>query len=282
MRTSFLALPALAAITLAGCSQAAPSPAPSASHSSASTSASASPSPSASTSVSAGSLALDANNTAGWYTKSLTGALTQVAGLFRLSTADLTSHGAIGLQLCNSKTGYAVQFGAVPETGGWQVGYFTGQLSAATGIGGDPCAGNQFLRSGTVTRLGSLPAGALIHAQITEQANGALILTYAFNTLTSFTHHVQAAPGSFDEAAAGASYAGVTFRGAVVNEITSFTGVTATSADGVTGGLATWQAALVSSSTTGKPPMLLTASQLSPATGQAPSAFTIIGATPKL
>jgi hypothetical protein len=279
MRKSFLALPAFAALALAGCSQAATSSASSpATH----TSASASPSPSPSGSGSGGSALLDANNTAGWYTMSLSATLTQVAGTFRLSAADLATHGALGLELCNSKTGYAVQFGAVPETSGWRVGYFTGTLSPAAGIGGDPCAGNWFLRSSTVTTLGSVPAGALLHAQITEQADGELTLTYADSAVTSFTHRVQATPGHFNQAAAAASYAGVIFRGPVVNEITDFTGVTATSASGVTGGLAAWGAVRVSGSETGQPPTLITASRLSPATGQGPSSFAIIGATPKL
>jgi len=283
MRKSFLVLSVVAGLALAGCSQVAKSSDSSpATHASGSHSATASPSARPSGSASSGTTPLDANATAGWYATSPVAALIRVTGTFRLSVADSATHGAIGLQLCNSRTGYAVQFGAVPETSGWQVGYFTGYLSASTGIGGDPCAGNQMLRKGTVTTLGRVPAGALIRAQVTEQHNGDLTLTYADSSVTSFTHRVHALPGNFNEAAADATYAGVTFHGPVVNTIADFTDVTATGADGVTGGLATWQAVKVSSSKTGKPPVLITASPLSPATGHAASSFAIVTATPKL
>lgn len=280
MRKSFLVLPALAALALTGCGGSAGGHAstPSAS---ASTGTPTSPAVSP-TATPPPSTALDANATAGWDTKSPTTALTAISGSFQLTTADQSTSGALGLQLCNSHTGYAVQFGAVPASGGWQIGYFTGSLPADTGIGGDPCAGNQFLSSGTVTLLGNLPAGATVHAEITVQPGDKVVLTYAYSAVTSFSHRITISSSTFDEAAAGASYPGITFHGAVVNQITSFTGVSATSADGTTGGLATWQPVLVSSSKTGAPPVLITASSLSPATGSAPSSFSIVAATPKL
>lgn len=281
MRRLFLALPAVALVALTGCSSAGhPVTAPSASTSTGiSTSPSAQPSTSAPAPAGA---SLDVNNTAGWAIKSPSSALTTVTGTFTLTAASLSSHGSIGLQLCDSDTGYAVQFGAVPGASGWTVGYFTGHLASTSGVGGDPCAGNQFLKAGTITSVGVAPKGSTLKAQISQQSPGKFVFTYATSDQTSFSHRVTATAAQFDQAAASASYPGVLFRGAVVNQLASFTGVTATSAAGVTSGLAAWTPEQVSSSHTGQPPIVLTASPLSPASGTAPSSFDIVGGTPKL
>ena len=280
MRKSVLVLPALAALVLTGCGgggghAGAPT-------SGASTGTPTSPAVSPTTTSPSVNSVSDTNATAGWDTKSPTAALTAVTGTFQLTTSSAVTHGALGLQLCNSHTGYAVQFGAVPASGGWLIGYFAGSLSAATGIGGDPCAGNQLLRSGTVTSLGSVPADATVKARISVRSGGEVVLTYAFSADTSFNHQITISNGTFDEAAAGASYVGVSFHGAVVNQVTSFSGVSATSANGTTGGFATWQPVLVSSSKTAGSPIQITASSLSPTTGSGTSSFDIVVATPKL
>src|ERR1700752_849082 len=169
---SSLALSSLAALVLAGCAQASvPAANPSAHSTSPAASAhSTSPAASASTpgtSSSAPNKAeLDNQDTAGWYTKLQAGTLVGLSGTFALTAADLSTDGALGIQLCNSHTGYAVQFGAIPVKGGWRIGSFTGKLSSATGIGGSPCVGNQFLRQDSVTTLGAIPAGASVHTQI--------------------------------------------------------------------------------------------------------------------
>lgn len=280
MRKHLQTLSALAVLTLAGCSQpvGAPpgkSPAPNA------TARPSSPvaQPSAAASPAGfGAGPLDTNSTAGWDAQASAGPLTRAAATFRLTAAQLATNGSIGIQLCNSRTGYAIQFGAVPAAGGWRVGYVLRRLSPDTGVAGDPCAGNQFLPGSSFRAVASVPAGAAVRAQISEQGNGELSLTYADSGLTSFTYRVAAAPGHFNEFAAGASYA-ATFRGPVVSAITDFTGVSATAA-GVTGGLASWHAVPVSSSKTGELPASITASKLSPAAGRAASAFAILGATP--
>lgn len=281
MRRLFLAVPALALVAVAGCSSGS-HPAAAPSHG-ASTGTPTSPATSPSPSPSAPSGAtLDVNNTAGWAVKSPGSALTTVTGSFTLTGASLSSHGSIGLQLCDSKTGYAVQFGAVPGSGGWTIGYFAGQLASTSGIDGDPCAGNEFLKTGAITSVGSAPTGTTLKAQISQQSPGHYVFTYATSNAASFSHRVTATAGQFDEAAAGASYPGVLFRGAVVNQLATFTSVTAASAAGVTSGLAAWTPEQVSSSHTGAPPIVLTASALSPASGKAPSSFAIVGGTPKL
>jgi hypothetical protein len=282
MRKHLQTLSALAALTLAGCSQPVATPPPGDPSSAASaTTRPSSPvaEPSAAASPAGfGAGPLDTSGTAGWYAKSSAGPLSRADATFRLTAAEFATNGSIGIQLCNSVSGYAIQFGAVPAAGGWQVGYVLGRLSPDTGVGGDPCAGNQFLTGSSFRAVASVPAGAAVRAQITQQGNGELTLTYADSGLTSFTYRVAAAPVHFNEFAAGASYA-ATFRGPVVSTITDFTGVSATAA-GVTGGLATWDAVPVSSSQTGELPPSITASRLSPATGRAASAFAILGATP--
>jgi hypothetical protein len=205
--------------------------------------------------------------------------MTQGDATFKLTAAQLATKGSIGIQLCNSVSGYAIQFGAIPEAAGWQVGYFLGHLNPDTGVAGDPCAGNQFLMVSRFRTLGSVATGAALRVQITQQDSGELSLSYAYSGLTSFTYRVAAAPSHFNEIAASASYYRTTFRGAVVSQLTEFAGVTAT-VGGVTGGLATWTATAISSSRTGKLPALISASGLSPASGRDPSSFAILGATP--
>lgn len=281
MRKHLPTLSALAVLTLAGCSQ--PGATSPGDPSAAATATTGPSSPVAGPSAAAspagvGAGPLDTNSTAGWYAKSSAGPLTRADATFRLTAAQLATSGSIGIQLCNSVTGYAIQFGAVPSAGGWRVGYVLRRLSPDTGMGGDPCAGNQLLTGSSFHAVASVPAGAAVRAQISQQATGELTLTYADSGLTSFSYQVAAAPVHFNEVAATASYA-ATFRGPVVSAITDFTGVSATAA-GVTGGLATWDAVPVGSSQTGDLPPSITASRLSPATGRAASAFAILGATP--
>ena len=280
MRRLLLVLPALALAAVAGCSSGGhPAAAPSQGTSTAATT---SPSTQPTSSAPSGSSTLDVNNTAGWNVTAPGSNLMAVTGSFSLSAASFSSHGSIGLQLCDSHTGYAVQFGAVPAASGWNIGYFAGQLTSAAGIGGDPCAGNQFLKPGALTMVGTARTGVTLKAQISEQSPGQFVFTYATSDTTSFSHRARLTAGQFDEAAASASYPGVNFRGALVNQLVSFTGVTAASTGGVSGGLASWTPAQVSSSGTGKPPIVLSASALTPASGSAPSSFDIVGGTPKL
>lgn len=272
MRRLFLALPAVAVVALAGCA--------SGGHSATSTSQGSNTAATTSPSAQSGAT-LDVNDTAGWNVRSAS-TIIAVTGSFTLSSASHSSHGSIGLQLCDSHTGYAVQFGAVSAPGGWTIGYFSGRLPSAAGIGGDPCAGNQFLKAGTITTIGTVRTGATMKAQIFQQYPGEFVFNYAVSNKANFSHRAKLISAKFDQAALSASYPGVDFRGALVNRIASFTGVTATSASGVTRGLAAWSPAQVSSSRTGKAPIVLSASALTPASGIAPSSFDILSATPKL
>jgi hypothetical protein len=227
---------------------------------------------------------MDTSNTAGWAARSPSHRLVRVTGMFSLTAASLATHGRLGLQLCESKSGYAIQFGAFPATGGgWAIGYSIGTLSAATGIGGNPCEGNQMLAAGSnLTRVGQAPAGAQIHAQIAEQGDGQLTLTYAYSTNTSFSYHVHAASVTFNEAEAEASYAAVKFRGPAVSDVTDFSNVTAASASGHTGGIAAWTPVKIASISTATGKVTVSVSDFQPASGTGPSSFAIIDATPSL
>lgn len=222
----------------------------------------------------------NATSTAGWTATTQAGTWTKVDGTFTLSAQNYAIYGTAGLQLCDSHTGYAVQFGAVRGAAGWQLGYFTGQLPAATGTGGDPCAGNRLLAGGPMKVLASLPARATVRTQISVQQGGGMVLSYATSTAANFNYRVSSpAAASFDEAAAIASFARATFLGPAVYPATTFTGVAATDSQGKTGGLALWQAVLITSRS-GTPPSLVTASALSPATGGQPSSFSILTGYP--
>jgi hypothetical protein len=210
------------------------------------------------------------NGTAGYYTNQFGDTYTQVNGSFSLNKPSLFANGALGIQLCNASTGFAAQIGAIADfSGGWIVGYFTGYLNPATGINGDPCDGNTFLYHVTgagFTALGTVQAGTTVQAQIKEVNHG-LVFTVADGPTANFSYFLPSFPGYFNEAAAGISENLSLISAPATNDLSDFFGVTATDVNGVTGGLATWNAVMVSSGFPGYAP-LVTPTAITPATGQ--------------
>jgi hypothetical protein len=252
MRKPILALPAIAAVLMFGATAANAATA-------------AIPHPNAVV----GSLS-NTNGTAGYYTTQFGDTFTQVNGSFSLNKPSLTANGALGIQLCNSVTGFAAQLGAVAvPNGGWLVGFLKGYLNPATGINGDPCDGNTFLSpsgGGIFTALGTVAAGTTLQAQIKEVDHG-LVFTAADGPTANFSYFLHSFPGYFNEAAAGISENMSLISAPATNDLSDFFGVTATDVNGVTGGLATWNAVMVSSGFPGYAP-LITPTAITPATGQ--------------
>lgn len=215
----------------------------------------------------------DSNGTAGWYTNSFADTFTQVNGTFQLNLANFANSGGVGIQLCNSVSGYTAQIGALNNGDGtWTVGYFTGFLTDDPTGTGSPCDGNTWLGTGGnfltgagFTALGDVPAGGSVQAQIKEVHFG-LLFTVADGPLANFSYFLPSFPGFFNEAAAGTAYNTTTLSAPAINDLVDFSGVTATDVNGVTQGLANWDAVQVSSGITGYPP-LLTTSAISPASG---------------
>ncbi len=208
------------------------------------------------------------NGTAGYYTNQFGDQFTQVNATFSLNKPSLFANGAIGIQLCNATTGYAAQLGAIATpAGGWTVGYFKGYLNPLTGIAGDPCDGNTFLfpTGGGFTALGTVGAGTSVQAQIKEVNHG-LVFTVADGPTANFNYFLPSYPGYFNEAAAGISENLSFISAPATNDLSDFTGVTATDSSGVTGGLATWNAVMVSSGFPGYAP-LVTPSPITPTSG---------------
>jgi hypothetical protein len=208
------------------------------------------------------------NGTAGFYTNQFGDTYTQVNGSFSLNKPSLFANGAIGLQLCNSTTGYAVQVGAFADGGGWTVAFWKGYLDPATGINNDPCDGNTFLTptGGGTTALGTVSAGTSVQAQIKEVGHG-LVITVADGPEANFNYFLHSFPGYFNEAAAGITDNMSAISAPATNDLSDFWGVTATDVNGVTGGLATWNAVEVSSGFPGYAP-LVTTSPITPTSGQ--------------
>ncbi len=251
MRKSILVLPALAAVLTFGAGAAQASTA-------------SIPHPN----VVVGSLS-NTNGTAGYYTNQFGDTYTQVNGSFTLNKPSLYANGGIGIQLCNASTGYAAQIGAIANGGGWTVGYFKGYLTGDPTGTGSPCDGNTFLSVVTgagFTALGTVPAGTTVQAQIKEVRHG-LVFTVADSGLANFSYFLHSYPGYFNEAAAGISEDMSIISAPATNDLADFFGVTATDSNGVTGGLATWNAVEVSSGFPGYPP-LVTTSPITPTTGQ--------------
>jgi len=216
----------------------------------------------------------DTNGTAGWYTNSFGDTYTQVNGSFKLNLANFANFGAVGIQLCNSVSGYAAQIGALNNFDGtWEVGYFTGYLTGDPTGTGSPCDGNTWLgvdgntlTHAGFTALGAVPAGGTVQAQIKEVHHG-LLFTVADGPLANFSYFLHSYPGYFNEAAAGTAYDWTILSAPAINDLVDFSGVTATDIDGVMQGLAQWNAVQVNSGWPGYPP-LLTTTPLVPSTGQ--------------
>jgi hypothetical protein len=215
----------------------------------------------------------NSNGTAGWYTNSFGDTFRQVDGTFRLNLANFANSGAVGIQLCNSVSGFTAQIGALNNGDGtWAVGYFTGFLKGDPTGTGSPCDGNTWLGThgnilSTVgfTILGTVPAGGSVQAQIKEVHHG-LLFTVADGPLANFSYFRHSFPGYFNEAAAGTAYNTTELSAPAINDLVDFSGVTATDSNHVTQGLANWNAVQVSSGITGYPP-LLTTTLISPASG---------------
>lgn len=84
--------------------------------------------------------------------------------------------------------------------------------------------------------------------------------------LANFTYFLHSFPGYFNEAAAGTAYNTTKLSAPAINDLVDFSGVTATDSNGITEGLANWNAVQVSSGFPGYPP-LLTTTAITPATG---------------
>jgi hypothetical protein len=185
-----------------------------------------------------------------------------VGGVTETSTS---INGAIGLQICNETTGEAAQLGAVylgDSTGTplFALGYLTGYLNSLTV---DPCVGGGVLggasSSTTFTALtdSGIPAGSTIRAQIQEYGGAVLFTAALANGVANYTYFDSACRWFFpNEAGAGLQVNTTGLSAPASNDLTDFTGVTATS-DGVTHGFAFWNAVQVQGSQDGIAPALL-------------------------
>lgn len=231
----------------------------------------------------------DIDGTAGLYTQQFAHQYTATQGTFSLNPDNTKSlvlgfSGALGLQLCNATTGNVAQIGAIenpPGSHSFTIGYLTGTLDPADGIGGDPCDGNSFLgfsalyNAGTFFALGSVPAGHSVEARIEEKFIHGFpigVLFTAEDVTTGVADFQQFVPNSvfafgfFNEAAAGISTNLNVLSAPAVNDIADFSGLTATDMAGVTHGYAAWNAVRVASSGNALPPFLLEPAFVNPST----------------
>ncbi len=210
----------------------------------------------------------DGNGTAGYYTNSFADIYTQVDGTFKLNLPAVSNlplifqNGGIGIELCNSTTGYTAQLGVIADaaTGAWLVVVDHGFYKFGTGLNGDPCDGNSLFDEkafGHPTALGEVPAGTTIQAQIKEGPHGiGLIYTVADSALANFNYFLPSFPGFFNEAGAGVTTDIDVLSAPATNDLVDFSGVTATDITGATHGLAYWNAVEVTSGFPGYAPLI--------------------------
>lgn len=183
--------------------------------------------------------------------------------------------GAIGAQLCQNTSSEAAQIGAAYVGGGeFALGYTTGDLD---GLTSDPCVGGGVVGLGVVTPdqfslLGVFPAGSKVQTQIQQvykhgHPSGLLFSAQLVGGVTNYTYFLNGHNFYPNEAGAGLQADTAGLSAPASNDLTDFSGVTATS-QGVTAGLAAWNAVEVAGSQDGMSPALLTPSDsLSPVSG---------------
>ncbi len=186
-------------------------------------------------------------------------------------------NGAIGAQLCeNTAKGAAAQIGAANlgpiGFGGEQefaLGYITGDLN---GLTSDPCVGGGVIANpNQFNLLGAFAAGSQVQAQIKQEfvlgvPTGLLFSAQLVNGVTDYSYLL---PGFLfypNEAGAGLQADTEGLSAPASNDLTDFTGVTATSG-GVTDGLAHWNAVQVNGSEDGIAPALLAPTAITPGNG---------------
>jgi hypothetical protein len=208
------------------------------------------------------------NGTAGYYTTAFGQTFTRVNGTFSLNLQNVADSGGVGIQLCTSSSGHAAQLGAVPVSQGkWAVVFWRGFLVGNPTGNNDPCNGSQLhfgIGGFGVTQLGLVGVGTTVTAQI-KQRKGGLLFSVQDTPSVNFNYFLPSFPGHFNEAGAGVSGNMTTLSAPAVNDLTDFSGVTATSAHGVTHGFVAWNTVKVSSSKFGTPPALMTPTGISPA-----------------
>ncbi len=215
---------------------------------------------------------------AGWYTQAFSDLFNQVDATFTLNPElegigitpvppTAPPLGAVGAQLCNSTTGEAAQIGAVyTGAGKFALGYSTGTLD---GLVGDPCVGGGALEGTTfVPALQNIPVGDSVQVQISQDSHGVTFTGAVVGGTSNFDTYVSTGHEYYNEAGAGLQADTTGLSAPAVNDLTDFSGVTATDVNnGITGGLATWNAVQVEGSQDGIAPPLLTPTLISPQSG---------------
>ncbi len=237
---------------------------------------------------------------AGWYTSAFAQTFTQVDATFTLDqeaagigTSTVSGlfgetntqiNGAIGAQLCaTTENGNVAQIGAANlgpvgpgNTYEFALGYITGNL---TGLTTDPCVGGGVIATpNQFNLLGAFPAGSQVQVQIKQETShgrpsGLLFSAQLVNGVTDYSYfaacgHEDVADicGYYNEAGAGLQADTQGLSAPASNDLTDFTGVTATSG-GVTDGLAHWNAVQVNGSEDGIAPALLAPTAITPGNG---------------
>lgn len=188
------------------------------------------------------------------------------AGAVPYTATATVVNGAIGIQLCNETTGSAAQLGAVYlGTGEFAVGYVTGTLE---GLVADPCVGGGVLSgSTTFTSLAEVPVGNSIQGRIRQDGHGVLFTAALVGGIANYTYYKSTGWIYPNEAGAGLQADTTGLSAPAVNDLTDFSGVTATDG-GTTNGFAAWNAFQVDGSQDGMAPALLSPnSSLTPLTG---------------
>jgi hypothetical protein len=200
-----------------------------------------------------GTVLADSNGTSGYYTQSFGGIYNQIDATYTLNDASIPTNefaGGTGVELCNSSTGQAVELGTVYAGGGeFVAAYAHGTLHGDPTGDGDPCTGNHLLFGGaltTSTGTHEFPAGDSVEVQI-QQVGGVVTFTVEDVTqnVASFTRVVHLPNGYYNDAGAGVSTDLQLVAPPPSQDLTDFSGVTATTTTGDTDGFASWNAVQV-------------------------------------
>lgn len=225
---------------------------------------------------------------AGWYTNAFAQTFTQVDATFTLNPQSegigVTAfsagpnpgpagpvNGAIGAQLCSASSGQVAQIGVayaglVNGVPTFYAGYTTNTLH---GLANDPCVGGGVVNPsiGQFNVLGAIPVNSTVQVeirQVFEDGHPAgLLFTAADSATVNYTYFLPGWGYYPNQAGAGLQANTTGLAAPAVNDLTDFSGVTATS-QGQTHGLAYWNAVQVESSQDGLAPALLAPSMITP------------------